>query len=138
MTETDKQIQSILIALTKIEKTQEVTVNNVNKLSLTVDKLASWDEKMRNSNLRLSNIEQEIDEGVKPKTLKSFLIGFLTFLISFLSWLSLYTLSMDKNFTKEEVKQKELNKNFKEDLNRLFHLSNDNKNQITYLKGRIK
>lgn len=138
MSETDKTIQDILIALSKMEKSQEITIKNVDKLSLFINKLAPWDERMKNSTSRISQIEKDIDEGVKPKTLKNLLVGGLTVLIAYLSWLSLSILAIDKEYTKTETKQIEINKSMKKDILRLNDITNDNKNQITYLKGRLK
>lgn len=108
---------------------------------------------------RLEIVEKEQSEGIKPKTLKELLKYSALVIIGFGTWIALMFFAVDKTITahielqkatianieknadKQSIKIEILN-NKTEELQKKSDIDgdkiNDNKNQITYLKGRIK
>lgn len=82
----------------------------------------------------IKEIRRELDAGIRPKTLKGILIWAGLSIISFGIWITLYTFAIDKYLDASIATQKEKNKNFDKYREEIEY----NRNQITYLKGRIK
>lgn len=131
MTPTEKAIQDLLLAVNGLEKSQETTVKNVDKIALAMEKLIPVHEKLESINTRVSDLETESENGVRPVTLKHLLIYAVMVAIGFGTWITLYVFSIDKGISSHIVVSDEIIKEMRDDIDY-------NKNQVTYLKGRLK
>jgi len=142
VTDIEKQIQDLLLAVTGMEKTQEsviasqkVTVDNVNKIVDTISTLSDVNTKIESMNKRVKDLERESESGIKPITLKNILSYALFCLVAFGTWITFFTFDTDKNISTHIAEYKSEIKNTNYEIKELKKKENNNKNQITYLKG---
>jgi len=146
MSETEKQLQELLIAVVQIEKTQEatikaqdVTTKNVDKLVGHMENMLPFHEQLKSMNNRVKDLEDESKGGIRPQTLKGLLVGGVVIIIAFAGWLSLDHLALKEKYDKHDAAQTQAEKALKDEIKKNNENSskdrNDNKNQITYLKG---
>lgn len=131
MSEAEKSIHYIIKAIAGLEKTQEITTKNVDKLVSNMEKLIPIHEELKNLGIRITDLEDESKQGVRPSTLKSILISVGFILLSFGTWVTIFCFNIDKELSNHKTLSMEIQKQQQEDIQ-------DNKNQITYVKGRIK
>lgn len=131
MSEAEKSIHYIIKAISGLEKTQEITTKNVDKLVSNMEKLIPVHEELKNLGMRITDLEDESKQGVRPSTLKSILISVGFVLLSFGTWVTVFCFNIDKELSNHKTLSIEVQKQQQEDIQ-------DNKNQITYIKGRIK
>lgn len=128
-------VESIALS---VEKLVEVQSNMKLMEQRTEDRHLQLKEADKRQNVRIDEVRKDIDDGIKPKTLKYILFACLSTLIGYGIWVTLYLFTIDKLFTSYVAAQTERNKSFEKDLGHTYERTNENKNQITYLKGRIK
>ena len=131
MSEAEKSIHYIIKAIAGLEKTQEITTKNVDKLVSNMEKLIPIHEELKNLGIRITDLEDESKQGVRPSTLKSILISVGFVLLSFGTWVTIFCFNIDKELSNHKTLSMEIQKQQQEDIQ-------DTKNQITYVKGRIK
>lgn len=131
MTETEKSIQDLLIAVKVIEKTQETTTINLDKLTSIVQATIPFTEKFSNIEEKIEALENEANQGIRPVTLKNILAAVSVIVISFGTWTTLMIFALDKSLSNHQTMSSQVIEKFIEDIQ-------DNKNQIIYLKGRLK
>lgn len=124
MSENEKQIQDLLIALTKMEKTQEATIEAQNKTTNNVDKIVTHLEKLLPVHTDIANI-------------KKIIYGMIAVSLAYGAWATVEYHRIDNELkiikAVADEKEKELKKNLSEKTERI----NKNENQITYVKGRV-
>lgn len=129
MTEIEKQIQSLVIAVVKMEKTQEATIKGQDATTKNVDKLTELMEDMLPFHTEIAN-------------LKNTVYGMIVIAIGFGIWITTehYKLKelLGTHLAVQVEKEKKLQDDLKKNNEKFSQERNDNKNQITYLKGRIK
>lgn len=130
MSEAEKSIHYIIKAISGLEKTQEITTKNVDKLVSNMEKLIPVHEELKNLGMRITDLEDESKQGVRPSTLKSILISVGFILLSFGTWVTVFCFNIDKELSNHKTLSMEVQKQQQEDIQ-------DNKSQITYIKGRI-
>jgi len=111
MTEGEKQTQDLFIALAKLEKTQEAALKNQDITTDNVNKLVTHIEKLLPVHTDISNI-------------KKILYSFIAVTMTYISWNTLFVVEMHEKQSNLIIASEEIKKK-----------SDDNKNQITYLKG---
>ncbi len=135
MTAIEKQIQNLLVAITGMEKTQEITTKNIDKLVGSVSVLSDVDTRIKSTNKRVKDLEEEGISGIRPNTLKHILSYAALCLIGFGAWITLYIFDIDKTIATHIAESKTEQKNTDSKIKELNTNQNQNKNQITYLKG---
>ncbi len=115
MAEVDKEIVNILVAISKLEEVQKNTIKNVDKLTLSIERLIP-----ENLAKRVDDLEEENKLGIRSSTLKNILGAIFFLLVTFGTWLVISIFTVQK------------------DISLLQNSIIEDKNQITYLKGRLK
>ena len=125
MTETEKQIQDLLLATVRMEKTQEsaievqkTTTNNVNKI--------------------VGHLEKLLPVHTEISNLKKLLYGSVAVALVFGAWITIEYHRIDKELVALQVILKEKDIELKKNQKQATKKINKNENQITYLKGMIK
>jgi len=122
MTEIEEQIQDLLIATVRMEKTQESTIELQKTTTSNVNKIVGHLEKLLPVHTEISN-------------LKKLLYASIVVALAFGAWITIEYHRVDKELAtlQATLKEKdiELKKNQKQNIEKI----NNNKNQITYLKG---
>lgn len=131
MSDVDKTIQNLVKVVAVLERTQENTNKNVDKLVSNMDKLIPIHEILNSIEKRLASIEDENKAGIRPSLLKGILATSCFILIGFETWVTVTIFGLDKELSNHKTLSMEVQKQQQEDIQ-------DNKNQITYIKGRIK
>jgi len=155
MTETEKQIQDLLVAVIKMEKTQEATIASQRTTTDNVDKLIGHMDNLLPVHVDIANIK---------KTLYGLITGMILTILPFGAWITLshfeqkeilhtHITIQEKTELRYNEKLERTELRFQEKLERTELRYNEklakidetyqkkihkNENQITYLKGRIK
>ena len=135
MTDTEKQIQDLVKAVSGMEKVQEITTKNVDKLVANVEKVLPVYAQLEAANQRIDKLEDESSSGIRPNTLKHILIYACMIIISFGTWMAVYAFETNKELYNHISEYKETKIHIQEEIKELKQKSNYNNNQIVYLKG---
>lgn len=112
-----EQIEKILmenaLAIRELTTISSNTSKDIDRMVGHIEELIPIHTRVSGLQDRLESFEQEQKKGIRPVTLKELLIGGAIIIIGFGTWVTIAHFSNDTRI-------------------------NDNKNQITYLKGRIK
>lgn len=132
---TEEQIQNLLVAVKGLEVAQEgsieaqkTTTDNINKLTESMQSMSDTDTRIKSSNKRIGDLEDEAKLGIRPQTLKQMLQAAAIALITYCTYITLEVHKMDKHVDTLEATRIIEIKAMQEDIQ-------SNKNQITYLKG---
>lgn len=101
------------LAIKELITLSSQATKDTDKLVKHLDNLIPIHEKVNGVNKRLENLEEEAVKGIRPETLKNLLKWAVAIILGFGTWITLAHFG-------------------------LIEKVNDNKNQINYLKGRIK
>lgn len=116
MSEAEKSIHYIIKAIAGLEKTQEITTKNVDKLVSNMEKLIPVHEELKNLGMRITDLEDESKQGVRPSTLKSILISVGFVLLSFGTWVTIFCFNIDKELSNHKTLSMEIQKQQQEDI----------------------
>lgn len=117
MSENEKQLQDLLVAVTTLEKTQETTTKNVDKI--------------------VTHLERLLPIHTDIANLKKTIYAAIAIFIGYASWNTIEYHRIDNELQVTKAVQKEKDEEVKKNYNGLLEKSNSNKNQITYIKGRV-
>ena len=126
------------VAIGQLTTISERTTKDIDRLVTHIEKILPVHEKLEAIEDRVKVLEREASDGVRPKTLKNFLIWVAFIMISYAGWFTVDYFSLKEKFTSHSDVQKEKEIELKSWKKKALKRDNYNKNQITYLKGRIK
>jgi hypothetical protein len=115
-----QELQQTNKILGKIDETLEKQVEASFDLRLLAQKFESHLDRHKEDYKAIHEIDKEIKDGIRPITLKNLLIYAAVVIIGFGVYIEVKATSLETKFELCNLK------------------ADDNKNQITYLKGRIK
>ncbi len=129
MSENEQQIQNLLVAVTKMEKTQESTIKAQDTTTKNVDKIVLHLEKLLPIHLDIAYV-------------KKILYGLITFLIvvavPYVAWITIAYFTLQTEFRTFKAVQEEKNKEVVIKHEEITKDIASNKTQVAYVKGRIK
>ena len=119
---------------TAIEKQNEIHTD----IRLLTQKFDSHIESHKRDDEKINELKEQQENGIRPDTLKNLLIYAAIVIITYGSFLTMFIFALDKSFSNHIVSDTIREKIIDNELKKNEDKSSDNKNQITYLKGRIK
>ena len=126
------------LAIKELITLSNQSTKDTDKLIRHIDSLLPIDERVRSVSGRVETLEGDARDGVRPRTLKELLMYATIILLGFGSWITLMYFSMDKILSAHIELQDERDTRTDIKMDKQNSKIEDNKNQITYLKGRIK
>ena len=140
-----KIVSDMSISVTAISKDVETisrdgqrTYEEINTISNFIIELAPVTKLLKKTDDRVLELENENKLGVRPKTLKNLLVFAATIIIGFGSTATVFYFSLDKTLASHIVQTEEKCKALIKEMESIKAKTQDNKNQITYLKGSKK
>ena len=130
-----KDIHSMNLSITSIASSMETLVKVQQDMKVMEERV---EIRHREYKEKIKNLEEESKEGIRPRTLKNILIFSATIIIGFGSWITLMYMGIDRMIETHIAEHRADNRYLGDKLKYLDDAINGNKNQITYLKGRLK
>lgn len=137
MTDEQNQINENTKNIAELTAIAKNTSKDVEKLVNQFEKLIPVHEMIKNLNLKIDELKKDIDDGIKPKTLKNLLVITFSIVISFGTWTVLNIFNIKKDVDLHTTLGEEHERMLLDRLGDIDKNIEDNRNQITYNKGRI-
>ena len=130
-------VGNISSSITTTSKDVDRTSRDLDKLSGYIMELIPVNKMIAHMQIDISDIKKELDEGVKPRTLKNLLIFGCSGVFSFGIWITLSYFALDKQVSSYIEKEDMIQSNMEIKISELIKEIEDNSNQISYNKGII-
>lgn len=137
MTDEQNQINENTKNIAELTAIAKNTSKDVEKLVNQFEKLIPVHEMIKNLDLKIDELKKDIDDGIKPKTLKNLLVITFSIVISFGTWTVLNIFNIKKDVDLHTTLGEEHERMLLDRLGDIDKNIEDNRNQITYNKGRI-